>query len=243
MSKAHTLRHAVVASFLMPAFVAEEALQDLSGFDIIWVISHMHLNKGWNRKVRPPRLPEQRKGLFSTRSPHRPNPVALSSVRVDRVDAAKGVIYVHGLDLLDGEQSRSKAEVKKGGESTQTVALTYRVQRATPYVRAFLRSLDLEIDGNLMFLCQLCACFLTAESIYMSTKRFCRPRKLIRFIRQGMIEFLYLIAPLKIFNLLLSCVSRLSCKFRLCHDMWACFVAVAVLVAGTPVLDIKPYIG
>ncbi|CAM9184801.1 unnamed protein product, partial [Hapterophycus canaliculatus] len=80
----------------------EEALQDLSGFDMIWVITHMHLNKGWNPKVRPPRLPEERKGLFSTRSPHRPNAIALSSLRVGRVDAAKGVIYVHGLDLLDG---------------------------------------------------------------------------------------------------------------------------------------------
>lgn len=86
-----------------PSLPAEEALEDLSGFEMIWVISHMHLNKGWNRKVRPPRLPEERKGLFSTRSPHRPNPLALSSLRVARVDAAKGVIYVHGLDLLDGK--------------------------------------------------------------------------------------------------------------------------------------------
>lgn len=85
------------------ALPSEEALKDLSGFDMIWVISHMHLNKGWNPKVRPPRLPEERKGLFSTRSPHRPNAIALSSLRVGRVDAAKGVIYVHGLDLLDGE--------------------------------------------------------------------------------------------------------------------------------------------
>ncbi|CAM9512431.1 unnamed protein product, partial [Ectocarpus sp. 8 AP-2014] len=80
----------------------EEALHDLSGFDMIWVLTHMHLNKGWNPKVRPPRLPEERKGLFSTRSPHRPNAIALSSLRVGRVDAANGVIYVHGLDLLDG---------------------------------------------------------------------------------------------------------------------------------------------
>lgn len=70
---------------------------------MIWVISHMHLNKGWNPKVRPPRLPEERKGLFSTRSPHRPNAIALSSLRVGRVDVSKGVIHVHGLDLLDGE--------------------------------------------------------------------------------------------------------------------------------------------
>lgn len=66
----------------------------------------MHLNKGWNPKVRPPRLPEERKGLFSTRSPHRPNAIALSSLRVGRVDAANGVIYVHGLDLLDGKRKQ-----------------------------------------------------------------------------------------------------------------------------------------
>lgn len=69
----------------------------------------MHLNKGWNPKVRPPRLPEERKGLFSTRSPHRPNAIALSALRVGRVDAAKGVIYVHGLDLLDGEGETLKS--------------------------------------------------------------------------------------------------------------------------------------
>lgn len=73
---------------------------------MIWVISHMHLNRGWNAKVRPPRLPEERKGLFSTRSPHRPNPLAISSLRVSRVDAPAGVIHVQGLDLLDGEERR-----------------------------------------------------------------------------------------------------------------------------------------
>lgn len=93
----HFFSHYALLSF------SEEALQDLSGFEMIWVIAHMHLNKGWNSKVRPPRLPEERKGLFSTRSPHRPNALALSSLRVSRVDPDEGVIYVQGLDLLDGE--------------------------------------------------------------------------------------------------------------------------------------------
>lgn len=107
-----TPRWLLFISFLVRFFASlvfrrlEEALKDLSGFDMIWVISHMHLNKGWNPKVRPPRLPEERKGLFSTRSPHRPNAVALSSLRVDSVDVSKGVVHVHGLDLLDGERKR-----------------------------------------------------------------------------------------------------------------------------------------
>lgn len=95
----------------------EEALNDLSGFDMIWVISHMHLNKGWNPKVRPPRLPEERKGLFSTRSPHRPNAIALSSLRVDRIDVPKGVIHVHGLDLLDGEDKETPYAVISSHEN------------------------------------------------------------------------------------------------------------------------------
>lgn len=102
-SGAHFSELKYVIIFSIFCLHLEEALQDLSGFDMIWVISHMHLNNGWNRKVRPPRLPEERKGLFSTRSPHRPNAVALSSLRVSRVDAPKGRIYVRGLDLLDGE--------------------------------------------------------------------------------------------------------------------------------------------
>lgn len=99
-------------------------MQDLSGFDMIWVISHMHLNKGWNSKVRPPRLPEERKGLFSTRSPHRPNAIALSSLRVDRVDAEKGVIHVRGLDLLDGKLEQRIRQASETNGNTSGRCLT-----------------------------------------------------------------------------------------------------------------------
>ena len=55
----------------------------------------------WNPKVRPPVAPDGRRyGVFSTRSPHRPNPIALSCVEVDRIDGA--VIHLKACDLLDG---------------------------------------------------------------------------------------------------------------------------------------------
>ena len=41
-------------------------------------------------------------GVFSTRSPHRPNPIGLTVVRIDSVDVQKGVINISGIDLCDG---------------------------------------------------------------------------------------------------------------------------------------------
>lgn len=51
-------------------------------------------------KVKPPRLGGGKKGVFATRSPHRPCPVGLSLVRVDRVSG--DTVYVSGIDVIDG---------------------------------------------------------------------------------------------------------------------------------------------
>ena len=53
-------------------------------------------------KVAPPALGGRRVGVFSTRSPHRPNPVGLTLVRLERVDCRRGVLHVSGLDLVNG---------------------------------------------------------------------------------------------------------------------------------------------
>lgn len=86
-----------------------DALADLDGFDRLWVVAVFHLNvnpdrtANWNPKVRPPVTPDDKKyGVFSTRSPHRPNPIALSCVEVEKIDAAKGIIHLRACDLLDG---------------------------------------------------------------------------------------------------------------------------------------------
>ena len=53
--------------------------------------------------VRPPRLGgNERVGVFASRSPFRPNPLGLSCVRIDSIDADKGIIHVLGADLADG---------------------------------------------------------------------------------------------------------------------------------------------
>lgn len=77
----------------------EYALQDLERWSHIWVIFWFHLNTTWKPKVRPPRSIDRR-GVFGTRSPHRPNPIGLSAVALTRIDGM--VIHVRGLDILDG---------------------------------------------------------------------------------------------------------------------------------------------
>ncbi|RLE28460.1 tRNA (N6-threonylcarbamoyladenosine(37)-N6)-methyltransferase TrmO [Candidatus Acetothermia bacterium] len=42
------------------------------------------------------------RGVFATRSPHRPNPIGATTVRVIRVDQERGILEVEGLDALDG---------------------------------------------------------------------------------------------------------------------------------------------
>ncbi len=77
----------------------EQALRDLDGFERIWVLFVFHLNSGWNPMVRPPRGPGGKQGLFATRAPHRPNPIGLSCLQLDRIDGRK--VYVRGIDILD----------------------------------------------------------------------------------------------------------------------------------------------
>jgi len=85
---------------LLPGRHFEHALEDLASWELIWVIFWFHLNTGWRPKVLPPRSTTGRKGVFSTRSPHRPNPIGLSVVRLDRVEEL--TLYIRDADMLDG---------------------------------------------------------------------------------------------------------------------------------------------
>jgi len=77
----------------------EQALADLRGFERIWIISWFHRNEGWRPKVLPPRS-TTKKGVFATRSPHRPNPIGLSLCRLLSIKGR--TLRVEDPDLLDG---------------------------------------------------------------------------------------------------------------------------------------------
>lgn len=75
------------------------ALSDLETFSRIWVLFWFHLNVGWKPMVRPPRS-ATRRGLFSTRSPYRPNSIGMSALRLTGIEGH--TLHVLDVDLVDG---------------------------------------------------------------------------------------------------------------------------------------------
>lgn len=90
------------------AYRNPDALRGIEGFSHLWLIWDFSENHRaeWSPTVRPPRLGgNTRVGVFATRSPFRPNPLGLSSVRLVAVenDPKDGpVLIVSGADLMDG---------------------------------------------------------------------------------------------------------------------------------------------
>ena len=84
---------------------AVRGLEEFSHLWLIWEFSEAKRDT-WSPTVRPPRLGGNvRKGVFATRSPFRPNPIGLSSVKLEMIemDPKLGpVLHVSGADLMDG---------------------------------------------------------------------------------------------------------------------------------------------
>jgi tRNA-Thr(GGU) m(6)t(6)A37 methyltransferase TsaA len=78
----------------------EQALEDLAGMEKIWLLYWFDRNPNWKPKVLVPRGPRQKRGVFATRSPYRPNPIGLSLVGLIEVRGL--TLRVRNVDLLDG---------------------------------------------------------------------------------------------------------------------------------------------
>jgi tRNA-Thr(GGU) m(6)t(6)A37 methyltransferase TsaA len=91
-----------------PAYRREEAVRGIEEFSHLWLITQFHLVEKEPRSlmVRPPKLGgNERKGVFATRSPFRPNRLALTVVKLDRVELEGDMaprLFVSGVDLVDG---------------------------------------------------------------------------------------------------------------------------------------------
>ena len=91
-----------------PEYRIAEAVRGLEEFSHLWLIWEFSeaVREDWSPTVRPPRLGGNvRKGVFATRSPFRPNPIGLSSVKLEHIeiDPKLGpVLHVTGADLMDG---------------------------------------------------------------------------------------------------------------------------------------------
>ncbi len=99
-----------------PDYRVKESLRGIEQFSHLWLLWGFHDLKNatsgaeagmsWSPTVRPPRLGgNTRVGVFATRSPYRPNPIGMSSVRLLGVEqsATEGyTLLVSGADMLDG---------------------------------------------------------------------------------------------------------------------------------------------
>ncbi|CAL9227134.1 unnamed protein product [Arabidopsis halleri] len=95
-----------------PALVPPASLEGLEEYSHCWILYVFHLNtdieKLWRKpsqsklkaKVRVPRLNGERKGVFATRSPHRPCPIGLTVAKVEEIQKDK--VLLSGVDLVDG---------------------------------------------------------------------------------------------------------------------------------------------
>ena len=80
-----------------PEFV--EGLSDLDGFSHVLLVYHLHEVRETKLTVTP-FMDTERRGVFATRAPARPNPIGISIVRLEGVRGA--VLDVDGVDMLDG---------------------------------------------------------------------------------------------------------------------------------------------
>lgn len=91
-----------------PEYRVSDALRGITDFSHIWLIwSFSEARRSdWSPTVRPPRLGgNERVGVFATRSPYRPNSLALSCVKLERVEHREGfgdILVVSGADLMNG---------------------------------------------------------------------------------------------------------------------------------------------
>lgn len=91
-----------------PEYRDENALRGIEQFSHLWLVWQFSeaVRDGWSPTVRPPRLGgNTRVGVFATRSPFRPNPIGLTSVRLEELRRDKNlgtVLVVSGADLMDG---------------------------------------------------------------------------------------------------------------------------------------------
>ena len=92
----------------IPKYRNPDALRGLDAYSHLWLIWCFSeaVQETFRPMVRPPRLGgNSRVGVFATRSPYRPNPLGLSSVKLEEIvwEGPQGpILRVTGADLLDG---------------------------------------------------------------------------------------------------------------------------------------------
>jgi len=77
-----------------------DGLKDLEGFSHIILIFAFHLSQARGNLFAHPPYDKKKRGVFATRSPHRPNPIGMTIVRLLKIE--KNIIHVSDIDMLEG---------------------------------------------------------------------------------------------------------------------------------------------
>jgi tRNA-Thr(GGU) m(6)t(6)A37 methyltransferase TsaA len=77
----------------------EKGLLDIEGFSHLYILWVFHKAEGYELVGKPP-TDDRTHGVFSTRSPRRPNPIGLT--RVELIKREGRFLYLRGIDMLDG---------------------------------------------------------------------------------------------------------------------------------------------
>jgi len=145
----------------LPEYRNPDAFRGLEGYSHLWLLWQFSkaVRDGWTPTVRPPRLGgNTRMGVFATRSPFRPNPIGLSSVKIISIDleTSRGpIITVSGADLLDGTPiydikpylayTDSHPDAKSGFALTETpreISVVFNDDISKNFDKQFLQSIS-----------------------------------------------------------------------------------------------------
>ncbi|MFK8138364.1 MAG: tRNA (N6-threonylcarbamoyladenosine(37)-N6)-methyltransferase TrmO [Bdellovibrionales bacterium] len=85
---------------LADSYSFDQALLGLEDFERLWLIYQFHKNENWKPQVLLPRNIEEKKGVFATRSPYRPNPIGICAAELVHIEGR--VLTLKSSDLLDG---------------------------------------------------------------------------------------------------------------------------------------------
>lgn len=82
---------------------ALQGLEEYSHLNVLWWFDRSDAESQRNvTQCTPPYQCAPVAGAFATRSPTRPNPIGLTTVRILEIDGSAGVVHVGGLDAFDG---------------------------------------------------------------------------------------------------------------------------------------------
>lgn len=143
------LADALESSVELAEHLPPESVRGLEQVSHLWIVAWFHeaVADGWRPTVRPPRLGgSARLGVFATRSPHRPNPIALSLVELVAVEPRR-LLFVGG-DLLDGTPVLDLKPYLAWAESRPQARCDWAPEAPRPLPVTFTPELDADLDDG-----------------------------------------------------------------------------------------------